>query len=418
MWCFFTSPRILNVCFVILFLLNFNPIASAEWDFRSFKRAFFDADTDGDKMLSLEEYFQVFPELVCRGRRDEQIQGEASVKPQRETSAWHVSACRLKSPADFDKEGGQKLRELAETARDMQLQAATHRQAHVRVEDTSNAKKRTAETRKVLSTVESDPENEDSNVSETGVFMTINSGACSTSSDGECLMSPNYPDDYNYYDDCEVSVSGEGILSVQSFSTEASYDVFYVDSDPYDGVNGPENVHVDSDTILRFTSDSSVQYSGFEICVESAALVPSPPPPAPRAPPLMLNGTAAYITDDQYSRTHFIDAVGDEAVTVIVLSVDVRLDSYVAPPRVTLRTLRIEGACADRLCEIDGGQGGPLLDMGHSAHLVLNYITITNFATVEGQPTSGVISLYSAGNSSIVISFCDLSYNSALVCAE
>eukprot|EP00854_Cymbomonas_tetramitiformis_P016904 gene16904-20087_t len=190
-------------------------------------------------------------------------------------------------------------------------------------------------------------------------------------------MSPNYPDDYNYYDDCEVSVSGEGILSVQSFSTEASYDVFYVDSDPYDGVNGPENVHVDSDTILRFTSDSSVQYSGFEICVESAA-------------------------------------VGDEAVTVIVLSVDVRLDSYVAPPRVTLRTLRIEGACADRLCEIDGGQGGPLLDMGHSAHLVLNYITITNFATVEGQPTSGVISLYSAGNSSIVISFCDLSYNSAL----
>eukprot|EP00854_Cymbomonas_tetramitiformis_P017227 gene17227-20495_t len=110
-----------------------------------------------------------------------------------------------------------------------------------------------------------------------GVFMTKVSGACSTTSGGVCIQSPNYPAKYNAHDDCQFSVSGEGILRVMSFNTEQNYDKFYVGSDAYSGNydQSPRgNVRVNSATTLRFTSDHSKQESGFKICIDSPGVCP------------------------------------------------------------------------------------------------------------------------------------------------
>ncbi|KAK3265499.1 hypothetical protein CYMTET_25821 [Cymbomonas tetramitiformis] len=146
-------------------------------------------------------------------------------------------------------------------------------------------------------------------------LLTVVSGLCQTSSEGTCLQSPNYPENYNNRDKCEVSIDGEGVLHSLSFHVEERYDFFYVGSTPYDGREGPNGQEVDSSVVLRFTSDEGDVRSGFEVCV-SPRPPPSPrsppslpphmpsPPPIPPAPPLDTNGTMAFVALSEYAQSH------------------------------------------------------------------------------------------------------------------
>ena len=51
-------------------------------------------------------------------------------------------------------------------------------------------------------------------------------GKCSVS--GSCVMSPNYPDDYNPDDDCLIAANANGVLDVQAFDLELGYDFLMV----------------------------------------------------------------------------------------------------------------------------------------------------------------------------------------------
>ncbi|KAK3286714.1 hypothetical protein CYMTET_5744 [Cymbomonas tetramitiformis] len=106
-------------------------------------------------------------------------------------------------------------------------------------------------------------------------LLTVISGLCQTSSEGTCLQSPNYPADYNTNDNCEVSIDGEGVLHSLSFDTEQNYDNFFVGSTIYTGPEGPNGHEVNSSVVLRFSSDSSITKSGFEVCVTSSAPRPN-----------------------------------------------------------------------------------------------------------------------------------------------
>ncbi|KAK3264736.1 hypothetical protein CYMTET_26540, partial [Cymbomonas tetramitiformis] len=264
-------------------------------------------------------------------------------------------------------------------------------------------------------------------------LLTVVSGPCQTSSEGTCMQSPNYPANYNTDDNCEVSVDGEGFLYSLSFHTEASYDIFFVGSTPYSGDEGPNGHEVDSSVALRFTSDYSITKSGFEVCITTDPPVPSSPPPpspppspfpppappptpppapsppaSPPAPPLDTNGTVAYVTLSEYAQSHLGEAVGNVHVNTIIISVNWQLDpsDVSAYPLNISRTLHIAGECLDGLCEVDGGEQGPLFYILDGGALLLERLSLTNFFNTNG----GVIRL-SLGT--LVINACDMSRNHA-----
>ncbi|KAK3233578.1 hypothetical protein CYMTET_56136 [Cymbomonas tetramitiformis] len=112
----------------------------------------------------------------------------------------------------------------------------------------------------------------DHNEDDAVASIKVISGACYTSSDGRCLYSPNYPNNYGNYENCQASVHGSGTLSAVAFETESRYDYLYIDSAEFDGSDGPTNVPVDSSSLLRFTSDGSLTHSGFEVCIEQVSV--------------------------------------------------------------------------------------------------------------------------------------------------
>ena len=73
---------------------------------------------------------------------------------------------------------------------------------------------------------------------------------------------------YGYYESCYIYVTSATTLDVQSFSTESSYDYVTVNSISYSGSYSPDGVAVSAGNYIYFSSDSSISYSGFEICAE------------------------------------------------------------------------------------------------------------------------------------------------------
>ena len=79
--------------------------------------------------------------------------------------------------------------------------------------------------------------------------------------------------------DCSFKVLRSERLIVHSFNTESNYDYLYVNGNQYHGSSGPSNVQVNTNNIIRWTTDYSVNptshpdrgYSIFRICL---------PPPA------------------------------------------------------------------------------------------------------------------------------------------
>ncbi|KAK3235300.1 hypothetical protein CYMTET_54482 [Cymbomonas tetramitiformis] len=258
--------------------------------------------------------------------------------------------------------------------------------------------------------------------------FTVTSGLCTLSSASTCILSPNYPSNYNSYDSCEFSVNGSAKLEVIAFETESNYDFFYVDSERYAGEAGPSDVRVNQYTSLRFTSDSSNEKVGFEICAvdDGSPPVPGPPPspphplpppplpppcpeypPRPPAPP-GLNFTfdtstsecTAYLTDAIHGQDHLEEALTDDCHTTIVLFVDIMLQEPLDLYRnqmydgygseflaIIQRSLYLRGECGALACTIDGGAltgayggwMGRFLDMEGRFNLTLSALHLTNF---------------------------------------
>ena len=78
-----------------------------------------------------------------------------------------------------------------------------------------------------------------------GLF-TVTSGACTTTSDATCFVSPNFPDNYGSNQNCNIHVAAsEAVtLSVAAFTTEFCCDPLTVNGVRYRGTEGPDGVQV------------------------------------------------------------------------------------------------------------------------------------------------------------------------------
>lgn len=90
-------------------------------------------------------------------------------------------------------------------------------------------------------------------------------GTCSAS--GDCVSSPNYPSEYGNGESCTITPQMSGVLSVTSFSTEASFDHLTIDGSEYDGTTGPDGVSVSPSTSMSWTSDGSNTDTGWQLCL-------------------------------------------------------------------------------------------------------------------------------------------------------
>jgi hypothetical protein len=116
-----------------------------------------------------------------------------------------------------------------------------------------------------------------------------------------------------------------GILEVLSFRTETNYDFLYVNGVGYSGFNGPVGVAVQQGSSISFTSDVSVSYEGFKVCLVASSLETTQPTMMPVAAPNpggnCFSGDSTMLVFNAESNTHvemkLADvAVGDRVVTM------------------------------------------------------------------------------------------------------
>jgi hypothetical protein len=104
-----------------------------------------------------------------------------------------------------------------------------------------------------------------------GLFLLV-SGACKVTSSATCIQSPNYPNEYNDLDLCEISVAAASnvTITVTSFRTETGYDYLDLGSglSRFSGTEpfGLEGAMVHPGSIIKFTSNERATRLGFEIC--------------------------------------------------------------------------------------------------------------------------------------------------------
>ena len=99
------------------------------------------------------------------------------------------------------------------------------------------------------------------------------SGPCTVS--GPCLYSRNFPGTYLDNEQCSFtpySTTVGMVLNTFSFQTESCCDKLTVNGVQYQGNIGPSNVVLGSGAITWYT-DSSVVYSGFQVCVSGLSLI-------------------------------------------------------------------------------------------------------------------------------------------------
>jgi hypothetical protein len=108
--------------------------------------------------------------------------------------------------------------------------------------------------------------------SPTSSLSFTSTGPCILTDHDSCVSSGNYPSSYSNYESCTITPSGNGLLSVVSFSTEGYFDRLSIDIDgdgandaTYSGYNsaGPDGVQVSSSTTMSWYSDGSVLYPGW-----------------------------------------------------------------------------------------------------------------------------------------------------------
>jgi len=107
--------------------------------------------------------------------------------------------------------------------------------------------------------------------------FSVSSGPCTTTDNGQCVQSPNYPQSYGYNEFCEIMPPSEK-FSADYFVTEGFSDWLKVGHQKYSGrrrrwgVAGPNQAFTTAPIV--WSSDGSGIRKGFRICVDSmAALV-------------------------------------------------------------------------------------------------------------------------------------------------
>ena len=68
---------------------------------------------------------------------------------------------------------------------------------------------------------------------------------------------------------CTIQVTGAGLLTATSFSTEACCDHLTVDGTQFHGANGPDRIPVNAGSTITWGTDGSVTNTGFEVCIGS-----------------------------------------------------------------------------------------------------------------------------------------------------
>jgi hypothetical protein len=97
-------------------------------------------------------------------------------------------------------------------------------------------------------------------------------GSCAATADG-CITSPSWPLKYGDGEKCTIVVGTDVSLMVQSFDTEATFDVLSVDGVGYSGSGeGLEGLVVHAGQVLSWMSDSLVYHNGWHICSGGASL--------------------------------------------------------------------------------------------------------------------------------------------------
>jgi len=119
--------------------------------------------------------------------------------------------------------------------------------------------------------------------------FTLLSGNCTVlaKAGASCVMSPNYPYPYPALHTCSLAVPPTP-LRVVDFDTERGFDFVYVNGEGYSGSGGSSLYGVTPlDGQIEFTSDGSVEATGFHLCVDLWDAPPSSPAPQPTPPPPM-----------------------------------------------------------------------------------------------------------------------------------
>ncbi|CAK0816973.1 unnamed protein product [Prorocentrum cordatum] len=105
-------------------------------------------------------------------------------------------------------------------------------------------------------------------------------GGCTVSNG--CVRSPNYPEDYSNEDECEITLTSEGVwLTPTSFDVESYFDSLTVNGVSYDGTSS--NALTDpvfATTTIYWSPDSYQAAAGWELCPTPAPTqisTPSPP---------------------------------------------------------------------------------------------------------------------------------------------
>lgn len=112
-------------------------------------------------------------------------------------------------------------------------------------------------------------------------------GSCTTTNN--CFYSPNYPDDYDNDDSCNIFPQRSGTLIVEDFDVETEsscgYDYLKVDGTKYCGTDGPDDVLVDTSMKLKWRTDDFIVSAGFEICLSPSPTASPTISPVPTATP-------------------------------------------------------------------------------------------------------------------------------------
>ena len=166
--------------------------------------------------------------------------------------------------------------------------------------------------------------------SDTTATFHVQSGGtgCHTAQSGQCVQSPNYPGgDYNDNDHCDITISGSASLSATHFETEgASYDYIKIGSNShkYGGSwDAPTNVHVTSDTVVTWRTDSSSTRSGWELCL-------SPCDSTCQSRPVNTGGSSPSGPDDSGNRLP--QQVSDNMATTITGIASSPSEDYIVNP--------------------------------------------------------------------------------------